>query len=529
MRRFATVLAIAGLAAPLMARAQMHVVKKAETVVRAVGVFEWTGDESKPTASRLVPVSVFIGGQLEDAGIYMARPVPFALSSGTIFEVQRSGVAEGTVELAYQRHLEGNSIVQFDDGWMGYGLFKPTYQVPVQVARRSGPLPQIVASGGTRPKLGDRTGDSETKVADESSRPTMKRRTDSTSSDSSDSTTASTPAPKPTTPASDDSDRPVLQRRSDSSETSGADSTPQKSTDSTASDDSNRPTMRRRTPDADSSTTASTDSTDEADRPTLKKRTAPPPGKSQKRPQDQASVKNAVDSLNDDPDRPTLHRGAPSGGADVNGIPPLNGLPADMKQRAAVSDASTRPEHDFNRQWDSENERADVLAKLQETARARLATYDVPAPAAPAPVVAPTPVKTVAKGKKLTQPPPPPPPPAQVELSDEELRGFTLSYGGAATFVYTASSPGMDGATRYVTVVAQREAGPDMKTALTSVTDSKHLDRTPWMRLVDVVDAEASNRASLLFELRAQNARQFGLYRVIGATAELVFQSGTTE
>jgi hypothetical protein len=49
------------------------------------------------------------------------------------------------------------------------------------------------------------------------------------------------------------------------------------------------------------------------------------------------------------------------------------------------------------------------------------------------------------------------------------------------------------------------------------------------MRLVDVVDAEASNRASLLFELRAQNSRQFALYRVIGAQAAQTFLTGSTQ
>jgi hypothetical protein len=43
------------------------------------------------------------------------------------------------------------------------------------------------------------------------------------------------------------------------------------------------------------------------------------------------------------------------------------------------------------------------------------------------------------------------------------------------------------------------------------------------------VDAEASNRASLLFELRAQNSRQFALYRVIGAHAEQTFLTGSTQ
>ena len=558
------------------ASAQTHVVKKPETVVRAIGVFEWTGDESKPTASRLVPVSVFIDNQLEDAGIYMARPVPFALYTGTIFEVQKSGIPEGTVQLAYERHLEGNSVTQFDDGWLGYGLFKPASQAPVYTARKSGPLPQVVASGGNRPKLGNKTDSGTTTAsADDSSRPTMRRRTDSGSSDDSGATTStntppasttsadssrptmrrrtdsdstdttasadSTPAKPATTTAktteSDDPDRPVLKRRSDSSDTPDATAdetaaTPAATTstaDTTktaSSDDSNRPTMRRRTSDSTDSSSTTSDTSDDADRPTLKKRTPTPQGKSQKRQGDTASVSSVGGSLNDDPDRPTLHRGAAAGGADTNGIPPLNGLPADMHQRVAVSDAKDRPEHDFARPWDSDSERADVLAKMQDFARARLAKYDVAAPAPPS-VPAPPAPKTVAKGKKPVVVPPPPP--APVELTDESLRAYTLSYGGSATFVYSASSPGVGGATRYVSIVAQREPMSELKVALASVTDTTHLDRTPWMRLIDVVDAEASNRASLLFELRGQSARQFALYRVIGSTAEQIFQTGTTE
>ena len=67
------------------AGAQTHVVRKADQVVRAVGVYEFTGEEGKATASRLVPVTVFINGKLEDAGLYLARPVPFALGTGTVF------------------------------------------------------------------------------------------------------------------------------------------------------------------------------------------------------------------------------------------------------------------------------------------------------------------------------------------------------------------------------------------------------------------------------------------------------------
>ena len=82
---------------------------------------------------------------------------------------------------------------------------------------------------------------------------------------------------------------------------------------------------------------------------------------------------------------------------------------------------------------------------------------------------------------------------------------------------------------RYVTVIAQQDTFGKLQTVFSSVTDSAHLDRTPWMRLVGVVDVEASNRASLLFELREGSARQFALYRVLSGRSEALFTTGTTQ
>ncbi len=114
------------------AHGQMHKVAPPETVVRALGVYEWTGDMAKPTASRLIPVSLFIDGHLEDAGVYMARPVPFALETGTVYEVDQAGISKGLIDLLFARHLEGADLATvFDDGWFGYGSFKaPTAPKP---------------------------------------------------------------------------------------------------------------------------------------------------------------------------------------------------------------------------------------------------------------------------------------------------------------------------------------------------------------------------------------------------------------
>ena len=88
----------------------MHKVAKPQQVVRAVGVSALrTRDFAKPTASRLIPVSLFIDGKLEDAGIYTARPAPFALLSGnaSLHSANcRRFRQRNTWTLAYAKHLQ---------------------------------------------------------------------------------------------------------------------------------------------------------------------------------------------------------------------------------------------------------------------------------------------------------------------------------------------------------------------------------------------------------------------------------------
>ena len=257
--------------------------------------------------------------------------------------------------------------------------------------------------------------------------------------------------------------------------------------------------------------------------------------KRERKKEDSASV-TGVGSLNDDPDRPNLHRGKPASAMPEDDLPKLTGLPVDVKQMVAVSDAKIREPHDFARPWEDDAERTAILTKMQGIARTKLAGYVVVAPATSAGTAGETGVKTGATAaarapaarragaaKQKAAPAP------VIPLLDEELKGYTLSYGGAATYVYTAHTAGTGAALDYVTVVAQADALGDLKVAMSSVTDAAHLDRTPRLRLVDAVDVQASNRASLLFELRAQKSRQFGLYSVIGAQADQQFLTGSTQ
>ena len=120
--------------------------------------------------------------------------------------------------------------------------------------------------------------------------------------------------------------------------------------------------------------------------------------------------------------------------------------------------------------------------------------------------------------------------PTSNPLTDERLVAYQLSYGAPITYVYTARTPDTTQPVHYVTVVAQ--PSPDdpnkLQVGLRSTTDSAHFDRTPRYRFIDAVDADASNRASLLFEVRNSTSRQFALFRLLGPRPDEVFETGST-
>jgi hypothetical protein len=291
--------------------------------------------------------------------------------------------------------------------------------------------------------------------------------------------------------------------------------------------------MQRRSPDPtttdSNSTTASTSpSADDPDRPTLKRHT-PEDAKRAKTTATDIPGVTASPTLNDDPNRPNLHHGKPTSAMNETDLPKLTGIPANLHQMVAVSDAVNRDPHPFTLEWDDEAQHKAVLEKMQSLARTQLAAYGAspvtgtPTPAPAARKTTPT-TATAARTRRPTATPAAPTP-----LLDEDLKAYTLSYGGAATYVYSANTGGTGAALRYVTVVAQADGLGDIKPAIQSVTDAAHFDRTPKMQFVDAVDADASNRASLLFELRSQNARQFALYRVIASHPEQIFLTGTIQ
>jgi len=453
-----------------------------QNVVRAIAVYEWTGDLAKPTAARILPVSLYIDHHFEDAEIYLSRPMPLALETGTIYELESAGVNKGTLTLTTATHLHNaDTVNNFDDGWFAYGTWKPL-QAPKPVAIKTAPSnAHVIDSGEGRPHF--------TKVPDA---PPPDASTTASTSPAAPSANANKPSDVPPT----DSNRPVLHH------TAPGDA--QSSDTQTASTQTSNTTPPASTPSTPAPSSSPTPSAD-PDRPTLHRST---PQNTKQRPANvDASVTEAGGLLSGDPNRPHLHRGSSSADA---ALPVLKGLPADMHQMAAVSDAANRPEHNFAYEWTDADAKAAMLAKLETMARSELA----PAPAMPA--------HTKARTRKAVPPP-------TIELLDEELHAYEISYGGVDVFVFTARTGGEGAALQYVTLIAQPDIYGALHLLLHSVTNAADLDQTPRLRFIDAVDADGDNRAELLFELRGETQRQFALYRIAQSTAEQTFLTGSTQ
>jgi hypothetical protein len=461
-----TLLAVVLTAIPALAQYAGKLSQKTSSTpeLRSIAVLEWTGEEGKPKASRLIPVAVFDASltqdnQLQDAGIYLSRPVPLALASAVEYELQQNGKPIGLFDVLSAGQEQGS--------WIGHGDWKP-----LPVAKPKSSTQQLV----------------ETAITDENSdHPVLhrKKHTDDSSKGGNSTGTSSTGSGQATDP-----DRPTMHKKdSGSGDTSSSGST---------------------TSDNDSRTSADTD------RPTLKK-------SSKKQAAEDVAH---VDSLPEvtDPNRPRLLRGKP---ADDNLVvtPTLVGLPADMHQTVAVSDAKNRPEHPWSFAWANPDDEAKMKSALEVIARQALGLTSTTVPLPPAATKRAATRKSAKTAHTVSVPIEEPAAP----LADEHFRVFELAYSSGATLVLTARTEGELAQQKFVTLIAQPDLYGNLQVLFKSVTDGAHLDITPRMHLVDAVDVLADNRGALLFELRGTTQRQFALYRVLRGQVQQLMVTGGGE
>jgi len=493
-------LAMAGFAVSAPAQYPGRITKtdKDKPVLRSIAVLEWVGTAGKPSASRLVPVTVYDGEQLNDGTIYLTEPAPLALTGGVEYELQSAGKPTGVFDVFSAGEING--------AWEGFGVWKSLSAVEAVKAKNSFNTSALYGSRGDG----------------ESDEPVLHRKhpkgTDSddggsASGGDSSSKQASQGSSAGSNSGASDPDRPTLKRKASddsSAGSSGGSSASGSSTASSGSVDPDRPTLHRSHKSSDSGMETSN---------------APP-----------------------DPDRPRLRHGKPEDLA-ADETPKLVGFPPSMQQVVAVSDAGNHAEHPWKYTWANLDDEAKFKTSLEAMARTALG-MDAPPPPA-------TPAKKTSMTKKTAKTPLEPPAPAP--LAEEQFRVFELTYGATATMVLTASTPKPPVVTqpedeppppvikrgkpttstaqtqsqsqpvqkpapqKFVTIIAQPHLYGGIAVLYKSVTDSAHLDETPRMKLVDAVDAMADNRGELLFELRGDGQRQFALFRVLRGSAEQLF------
>jgi hypothetical protein len=441
--------------------------EKEAPVLRSIAVLEWTGDEEKPKASRLVPVAVDDAGQLQDGGIYLARPWPLAVIPEVEYELQQDGKPVGLFDIQNAGQQMGS--------WVGFGAWKP--------------MPEAHPKLSAKELAKTRLDDEDDAKSDE---PVLHRKhhADDTPSGSSAGNSGSGSGSQ--TQSAPDSDRPVLHKKE-----SGSDN----SSEASSAGASNS-----------GASTASSSPPDDPDRPVLHKE------KKKSAPADVASVENIPGDT--DPDRPRLKRGKSTGDA-IQVAPSLLGVPDDLHQEVAVSDSKTRPPHRWNYSWSNPDDEAKMKASLEDMARTALGLNS--SPAAAKAVGAKSSSSARPATKKAAKPAAPPEP---APLEGEQFRVFELAYGSGATLVLSAHTSGPPAQQKFVTLIAQPDLYGNVLLLKKNVTDGEHLDETPRMRLIDAVDALADNRGELLFELRGATQRQFALYRVLRGQAEQLFLTG---
>ena len=430
---------------------------------RALGLIQLSPDGKK---GRIIPIAIMMDGKFYDAGSYKAAPVPMALDFGIVYEGFRSGVSQGFFTITQPGQL--NHV------WIAEGTWLPAGSKALERHKKY-----------STPVIADE---------DKNGPPILHRRAEKTDSDSKDN-------------------------------------------DKDKNDKDQQKPAAAPTPPASAS--SSSDSTKAATPPDAAKAPAPPETAMASAP---ASSSTAPDEPVEDPNRPRLRRGMPDSSVRRDTYPTFEALAvatpgaaaagtAKPDAKAAKVSAAASPQTTFifipaisdaggpdprpytydvkpAEETSYRNKMLD-LAATQIRAQANAATKD--AAATPKKSLA---AKSAAKsGGKLSAP----------VFDDVSLRIFDLSNSNEPVLVLSAkthpvavtgSATGSVEERKEITLIARTNLEGELRKLFFSETDSRHLDVTPRMELIDAVDADGDGRGELLFRRTFDDGSAYAIYRV---------------
>jgi hypothetical protein len=477
---------------------------------RAVAVVQLNGDKGT-----LIPVAILINGRFFDASAYKADPVPMALESGTVYELEQGGDSQGlfTVNGALHSKVTGSAYP-----WVGTGSFlapgkdapkdtrkaedvpiglkdTDTGDAPPRLTRQESSKSGASSSGGSSSPAGgnEKSGTASAPSASGGG---------SASSAGGTSSTRTSPSGNSGGSSGQDGSKSASAPAGDKSEQGGKQkSSPQSSPQASAGQPSSGKAAEK-----SASGTSSGGSDNNYYRPVLRR------------------GKPTTEAPPDEEDNVVAKKIAETGTTGSSLGTSANG----EKVLAAISDSAGPEPSSYKVFWkpgEEDERRGQMIALAQKEVRAyaaQLVKDQIPAET-------PKPRAGSAKGKSSTKK-------AEPVLNDVEFRGFDLWLNNQPVMILTAqasipgaeSSPGIP-ESYSVTVVARTDIYGDLQKLYSAVTDKFHLDVTPRLQLVDVVDADGDGRGELLFQETTDVGKGYLIYRATADRLWKMFDSLNTE
>ena len=417
--------------------------------------------------ARLIPIAIMMDGKFYDADSYKAAPVPMALDFGIVYEAFQSGVSQGIFTITQPGQLNRTWIAE--GTWLTAGEWakkKTKKYTPPVIEDENGPpvlhrrKQSSDADDKSTDKSKDKEKDKDAKSADTKSADA--KDVDAKDKDKDDKGKTSGGKEQPPNPKGKDQTQKDEQKSADNSSATK---------DDEQIADPNRPRLRRgRPPDVDARRDVYT-----------KFEALPNPA-----------------SVSSDP-------GKPDGGKAKD-----PGALAQVTTFTAISDAGGPDSRSYIYEVKAD-EQAIYRNKMLDLAAAQFRAHSKAA-AVTTPSARKTSV-TKAAGKSAAKLPKP-------DFDDVTLHIFDLSNSNEPVLVLSAkarpapSASGNAGEPKEITLIARTNLEGEMQKLFFSQTDSRHLDETPRMELIDAVDADGDGRGELLFRRSSGTGSAYSIYRV---------------
>jgi hypothetical protein len=454
---------------------------------RALGLLQM-GEKGKTS---LVPIAILINGKFWDASVYKADPVPMALESGTVYEVERTGSSQGLFTVGGALH---SNSVNAPVPWLATGLWVPAGAEAKNTAIRAAAAPIGLTDTDAPPRL-TRDPDAVYPHSKPASMPSQPSSPPSSGSGSGDE------PPRLTKPASETESSPNSAPASTSPQGAGKSGSSQASAPNSSKPGQSKSANQPNVPIDDSGA-------DATGRPRLRYGKPAVSFADEQIPGYSKPGAAPVDAT-------TLHVAAKS-----------TAPPEPTQLVPAISDAAGPEPHSYVYQWiqGEESQRHDqmlTLAKQQLAAYVQAETKQEIKPEEHPPHAlhrvsnqkSPEPVFENAKMVAY-----------DLWTTNQPILVFTAD-GHAPPSAAGAKSGAFSNLTYSVTLVAYPDIYNNLHKLYAGVTDKYHLDVTPRLELIDAVDADGDGRGELLFRETSDAGSGWVVYRATADTLWKMYDS----